>query len=810
MILATAAAAPVHAQAPGQNHTYQILVDSDQDETTGCPVTPMAGATLAGFEHRLRVTLTPTPGDAEIASVERQGCSGTSFGTGVAVTQPVVPPWPVGLDLGQSGADVIEFAVPLALIAAPEASSARLVFVAEDGGGSDVLASRNGADAGAAIVFGLRGNPVGVPVLSAGGLVLLVLVVAVLGVLAHKRLGRVGSGSLVLLATGLAWAMNFAPDGAIGDWDGVAPVGEDLIGDAVGGDDANDLVAGYAAIAGGVAYFRMDVVDVENMAPGAFDDAYSIAEDATLAIAAPGVLANDSDPESDPLSAALETGPSNAASFDLTADGSFDYEPEADFTGTDSFTYVASDGLSDSEPATVTITIDPVADPPTISAIDDQVINEDGTTDALAFTVGDIDTPVDSLDIVASSSNPTLLPNTDLTLAGAGMNRTITATPAADQNGSATITLTVTDAETPPVSTTFEVTVTAVNDAPVNTTPGSQTVLEDQVLNFSSANGNAISISDLDAGTGEIGTTLSVDAGSLQATAAGDATLIGNGTGTLTVDGTLADINATLDGVSYRGPADAGTSATLTITTNDQGNTGDGGPLTDTDTLSISVLPVNERPSIDLDGTTVVGPGDGGIEATASYSLVPDTNTDLAYAFGDLEGSTDCSGDPCFDDLWYEIRFVSAPETADDVEPFSLLSPFDRSGNIDVRAIELPDSANDDLGYIQWQSNLQLANEVLDNFRIRLNEPGQYVMEIIVLDNGRSGACPSGIEIPAPDPGLDPDGIRTTVGRNGDLVEEDPVRCIRESSVQVTFNVDATALEPGDRPALTFVRPSVP
>jgi hypothetical protein len=82
---------------------------------------------------------------------------------------------------------------------------------------------------------------------------------------------------------------------------------------------------------------------VTNRAPTANPDAYSTTEDTPLTVAAPGVLANDSDPEHDPLSAVLVSGPSHGT-LTLNPDGSFTYTPASNHTGSDSFTYQAGDG----------------------------------------------------------------------------------------------------------------------------------------------------------------------------------------------------------------------------------------------------------------------------------------------------------------------------------------------------------------------------------------------------------------------------------------------------------------------------------
>ena len=93
-----------------------------------------------------------------------------------------------------------------------------------------------------------------------------------------------------------------------------------------------------------------------NAAPVAAGDKYNANRDATLAVAAPGVLANDTDANSNPLTAKL-VGNVTHGTLTLKADGSFSYEPTAGYTGTDEFTYAANDGTSDSAAATVSIAV---------------------------------------------------------------------------------------------------------------------------------------------------------------------------------------------------------------------------------------------------------------------------------------------------------------------------------------------------------------------------------------------------------------------------------------------------------------------
>lgn len=146
-----------------------------------------------------------------------------------------------------------------------------------------------------------------------------------------------------------------------------------------------------------------------------------------------------------------------------------------------------------------------------------------------------------------------------------------------------------------------EITFTNVNDAPKNSVPDSQTVNEDTKLELSGS--NAISVSDVDAGqkNGEVEVQLSVDNGILNlATTQGISfdESNGNGKSKVTFKGKIPDINTALKSLSYLGNSNFNGEEILTITTNDLGNTGLDGPLSDTDTVKITVNPVNDPPQI--------------------------------------------------------------------------------------------------------------------------------------------------------------------------------------------------------------------
>ncbi|MBM3151129.1 MAG: tandem-95 repeat protein [Chloroflexi bacterium] len=108
-------------------------------------------------------------------------------------------------------------------------------------------------------------------------------------------------------------------------------------------------------------------VNPVNDIPTAVDDpSYAMLEDGSLVQdAAGGVLANDTDVDGPAaLTAVLDAGPTFGALASLAADGSFQYDPDPDFCGSDSFSYLAYDGLDYSASATVSITVACVNDPP--------------------------------------------------------------------------------------------------------------------------------------------------------------------------------------------------------------------------------------------------------------------------------------------------------------------------------------------------------------------------------------------------------------------------------------------------------------
>ncbi len=182
-----------------------------------------------------------------------------------------------------------------------------------------------------------------------------------------------------------------------------------------------------------------------------------------------GLLVNDTDADKDSLTVTLVSGPAHASTFNLNADGSFSYQHNGDTATSDSFVYQVSDGQGGVSTATANLSIQFTNTAPSISTITNRTINEDTSSGPIAFTIGDVETPAGSLTVIATSNNHTLIANGSITLAGSGVNRTISFTPQNNQSGSAVISVSVSDGTTTSTEA-FNVTVNAVNDAPIAVT----------------------------------------------------------------------------------------------------------------------------------------------------------------------------------------------------------------------------------------------------------------------------------------------------------------------------------------------------
>ncbi len=188
----------------------------------------------------------------------------------------------------------------------------------------------------------------------------------------------------------------------------------------------------------------------------------------------------------------------------------------------------------------------------------------------------------------------------------------------------------------------------AANNPPVNAVPGPQATNENTPLVFSSSNGNAISISDVDAGGAQVRVTLTATNGTLTLSVVTGLTFIsGDGTADVTMSfiGTISDINAALNGLSFVPTTNFNGPASLQIVTNDLGNTGSGGPLSDDDTVNITVnAPPSQTSLVFLANHDVIldrfSPSEGNIHANNDVVFKKGNSTTYK---GDLTAVDDIS-----------------------------------------------------------------------------------------------------------------------------------------------------------------------
>jgi hypothetical protein len=229
--------------------------------------------------------------------------------------------------------------------------------------------------------------------------------------------------------------------------------------------------------------------DIINAAPTAVNDAPSMLEDGGATDFQ--VLSNDTDPNGDVVRLlSIASGPANGAAITLTV-GLTDvvrYTPNPDFFGTDTFTYRINDiygsGVST---GTVTVTVTAVNDAPSFTMSAMLIRDEDAGAQtvpgwATSISPGPSNESGQTVTFTLTNTNNSLF-SSQPALNSAG---TLTFTPAANKNGSATVFVTATDTggtSNGGVNTfgplTFLITVNAVNDAPSFTKGADQVVAED-------------------------------------------------------------------------------------------------------------------------------------------------------------------------------------------------------------------------------------------------------------------------------------------------------------------------------------------
>ncbi len=189
------------------------------------------------------------------------------------------------------------------------------------------------------------------------------------------------------------------------------------------------------------------------------DGPYATNEDVTLNVAAPGLLANDTDPEGQSLTAVLGTGALHGTAT-VNADGSFTYVPAANYAGSDSFTYRAFDGTAYSNTVVVAVNVAAVNDPPV--AVADSATTAQDTPVTVAVLANDTDIDGGALSVTAVTQ-----PAHGTAAISGGVN--VVYTPASGYSGSDSFTYTVSDGNGGTATAAVNLTVSGLG-APATTT----------------------------------------------------------------------------------------------------------------------------------------------------------------------------------------------------------------------------------------------------------------------------------------------------------------------------------------------------
>jgi len=202
--------------------------------------------------------------------------------------------------------------------------------------------------------------------------------------------------------------------------------------------------------------------------PTANNDSYSTNEDIQLEIPGPGVLGNDIAAEGNSLTAVFYSSTSHGDLF-VHPDGSFIYKPDSDFVGNDTFTYHANNGTTNSNVATVTITVNSVNDKPTADDASFTAQEETSLSNSLSGT----DPEGDQLTFAKATdpSNGSVIVNAD---------GTFTYTPNENYSGSDSFTFTVSDGGDSSDPATVTILVTNTADVPEFVSEPLTSILQDE------------------------------------------------------------------------------------------------------------------------------------------------------------------------------------------------------------------------------------------------------------------------------------------------------------------------------------------
>jgi uncharacterized repeat protein (TIGR01451 family) len=320
--------------------------------------------------------------------------------------------------------------------------------------------------------------------------------------------------------------------------------------------------------------------------PAALNDAANPVEDLAFSVSAPGVLANDSDPNGFALSVVSFTQPVHGG-VTVNSNGSYVYTPASNYNGIDSFSYTLTNGNNRAATAIVNLAIAAVNDPPTFSSGPDQTALEDAGAVtipawATAISPGPADESAQAVTFLVSNNNSNLF----VVQPAISASGTLSYILATNANGTATVSVSArdnggtanggSDTSAPQI---FIISVTPVNDPPTFSKGADQIVFEDSGVQTVAAWANAISPGPAN----ESGQSISFRVSN-------------NNSNLFSVQPAVSPTGV----LSYHPAPSANGVATVTVYAQDNGGTANGGSdSSPSQTFTISILAVNDPPTLD-------------------------------------------------------------------------------------------------------------------------------------------------------------------------------------------------------------------
>jgi VCBS repeat-containing protein len=295
------------ANVVAATYDVNILLDTDKDRTTGCTV-PTAAGDFKGVEKIITTTVSVNGNTAIVTGVRSSACLSSSLQTFSAPFTEDAGGWSAGVS--PTGSLLIETHIHPTSFSPPVSGSMRIGIAVVSGSLDDAVLRRH------------DGSDIFFPSLEAR----------------HRAVASGNSLHTIVL------------DGAGGDWTGISP-----FVDGRASSPALRVLEGFGYATSDDYFFRVDI-QIDPLAPTAFDDGLTAASGGALNISPPGILANDTDPLHLPLTALPVSGTQHGT-LSLNANGSLTYINDGSPASLDFFRYQASNGTRVSNIASVLIGI---------------------------------------------------------------------------------------------------------------------------------------------------------------------------------------------------------------------------------------------------------------------------------------------------------------------------------------------------------------------------------------------------------------------------------------------------------------------